>query len=116
TRDSAIFKAYHITEAGINTNPVFSYTGNQIHGTATSQFAGILDLTFEAYFQGGMQVSPDKTKIAITCINPAVIGAFGPMISSTGRVCGTLLCEFNAATGIVSNAKLIDTLGGYSVC
>jgi len=63
-----------------------------------------------------MKMSPDKTKLAITCINPAVTGAFGSIISSTGRTAGTLLCEFDAGTGIVSNSMLIDTLGGYSVC
>jgi hypothetical protein len=77
-----IFKAYHITSAGINMNPVISTTGN---------LSGI-----DAYCDGVMKCSPDRTKI-MTSSNAAY---------PTGT--GLELYDFDASTGIVSNCQTLD--------
>lgn len=111
-RQTPTFKAYHITANGIDPTPVISTAGGQIQGSVTLSFAG-LPLTEDAYAQATLAVSPDRTKLAVSCQNLASLGLF-PITSATGRTWGGLLCDFNATTGEVSNAILMDTLGQYN--
>lgn len=112
TRQTPTFKAYHITAEGIDPTPVISTTGSQIQGTTTINFAS-LTVTEAAYAQSSIAISPDRTKLTVSCQSLGSLGIF-PVISSTGRSWGGLLCDFNAATGEVSNALLIDTMGQSS--
>lgn len=110
TTNTPTFKAYHITTAGISPNPVTSTTGGQIQGSTTLQFIGEI----EAYGQSTLSVSPNREKLALSCMHLASLGVF-PIVSSTGnRNWGGLLCDFDAETGIVSNAILTDTLPQYN--
>jgi hypothetical protein len=112
TRNTPVFKAYHITAAGINPNPVVSTTGGQIQGTTSVGFGSFV-IEQDAYDQSTITVSPDRNKLVISCQHLGGTGLL-PVISSTGRSWGGLLCDFNAATGVVSNAILIDTTTQYS--
>ncbi len=115
-RDSAIFKSYHITSEGINTKPLLSYTGSAIQGTTKSSFMGTTYVLLQqAYLIGSMKVAPDRSKLAITCTNLAYSGNYAIPNYPTDVSVGTLLCDFNATTGLVSNSMLIDTFGGYDL-
>jgi hypothetical protein len=84
---SAQFLAYEITSAGISATPVVSSVGS---GVITN------------YSIGAMKVSPDRHKI--------VTAAY----SDSGTTCGVELFDFNPATGVVSNARLINLhFGAY---
>jgi hypothetical protein len=111
-RNVPVFKSYQITSAGINTTPVVSTTGAQIQGTTTVGFSGF-SFEQEAYEQATLTVSPDRTKLVVSCEH---IGSNGllPLISSTGRTWGGLLCNFNANTGVVSDAILLEGAGQFS--
>jgi gliding motility-associated-like protein len=93
-KDQALFKAYHITRFGLNVNPILSATGSQIQGSS-------------AYFQGGMTFSPDRTMLALTSLNG---------LSPTLQAQGLLLCKFDAGSGQVSDALLLDNGPHYSAC
>lgn len=94
-----VFKAYHITRNGIDPVPVVS--------TTSPAFAGP-----GAYEMGGMAISPDGTKIAVTTYSPACL-MLG-LIPSSG---GTMIAEFDPATGTVSNdLKICDSTMGYGIC
>ncbi len=112
-RGSAVFKSYHITAEGINTTPKLSATGSQIYGS-TSVALGV-PYYFDAYSQVSIKVSPDRTKIAITGGDIFNSGFPFPALSATGHSVGTLLCDFDASTGLVANAMLVDTFDGYDV-
>ncbi len=117
SRDTAVFKAYHITGDGLDLNPVLSATGSALQGvTEASVGGGAFTFLQQAYLIGSMKVSPDRKKIAVTSTNIAYSGMFSstPVYPSDLSV-GTLLCDFNAATGAVSNSMLIDTFGGYDI-
>lgn len=81
------FQSYLVTNSGVNTTPVSSVTGVNIY-------------TYQAQtkmFTGGIKVSPDGTKLA-------VCHGFD----------GSELCDFDAATGSVSNAIVLDSrVGSY---
>jgi gliding motility-associated-like protein len=112
TVDSAVFKAYHITAAGVDPVPVRSQTGSQISGfnTYVVSFGGQpFNYIYGAYMIGCMAVSPDRTKIAIT----STISNFGTLSAYAGLAKGSLVCDFDAATGTVSNALLLDTIRCY---
>ncbi len=99
TYDDPVFKAYHITSAGLNTSPVLSVTGNQISGR-------------EAYHIGQMAVSPARDKIAITSYhyqheNFDVYGRFHPQPANLSLI-GALVCRFDPNTGVVSDAIQIE--------
>lgn len=109
TTTTPTFKAYHITTAGIDPTPVLSTTGGQIQGSATIAFIGELP----AYGQSTLTISPNRKKLALSCVHLASLGTF-PVLSSTGRSWGGLLCDFDAETGMVSNGILTDTVPQYS--
>lgn len=110
TASTPTFKAYHITTAGIDPNPVLSTTGGQIQGSTTLLFIGEIP----AYGQSTLAISPNREKLALSCMHLASLGVF-PVVSSTGgRNWGGLLCDFDAGTGIVSNAILTDTLPQFN--
>ncbi len=82
-----LFKAYEITSAGINLNPVISYAG---------QYPAAY------YRQGVMKISPDRQRL-MTCN----FRASGPTDA------GLEVYDFNFSTGVVSNARLVDTFSYY---
>lgn len=86
SQGTAVYKAFEITSAGINFTPV------------TSNVA-VFDT--RRYLVGEIQVSPDRRKI-ISCNQ------------SLGS--GLELCDFNPATGVVSNPVKIDEGQYYSAC
>jgi uncharacterized protein YjdB len=71
---SGVFKAFHVTSAGINTTPVVSTVGG---------------LTYpKAYAKGNMKCSPDRTKLAM-CNQDAAPGVqFATFNPATGSVSG----------------------------
>lgn len=93
-KNETVFKAYHITRFGLDTNPVLSNTGTQIQGAS-------------AYFQGGMTVSPDRTMLALASLNG---------LAPTLQAQGLLLCKFHPGSGQVSDALLLDNGPYYSAC
>jgi hypothetical protein len=78
---SAHFLAYQITSAGISATPVVSSVGS---GVLTN------------YSLGAMKISPDRHKIATAAY------------SDSATACGIELFDFNPATGVVSNGRLIN--------
>lgn len=88
--DSAQFLAYNITAAGIDTIPVISNIGS---------FAS----TF-GYATGVMKVSHNRRKIVINSIKQTA------SIYNKG---GTELCDFDPATGLVSNCFTLDSSNSY---
>ncbi len=84
-------RAYHITREGIDTIPVVSNTGPAL--TASTA----------AYELGGMAISPDRTKIAITSYS-ALCVILG-LVPSLG---GILVGAFDASSGQVSNTAYIN--------
>jgi len=77
-RDDDVFIEYDITSTGISTTPV-TYS-------FSSGFSGI-----NAYQIGAMTVSPDRTRIALA-----------------STLYGTELCDFDPATGIISNSRILS--------
>ncbi|WP_118953073.1 gliding motility-associated C-terminal domain-containing protein [Taibaiella helva] len=88
-----VFRAYHITQSGVDPNPVVSTAGTQIQGTGG----------MGAYFAGGMAVSPDRKIIGIT--------SFASLFGTTTGSTGALLCRFDPGTGIVSDAVQMNQTG-----
>ena len=76
------FKAYHITAAGIDPNPVISTVVSSITGN-------------ESFAISELSVSPDRSKIALTS------QTMDNNVNKSAR--GILLAKFDPATGIVSN-------------
>lgn len=94
------FRAYHITSAGIDPNPVVSNTGPAMAGAIA------------AYELGGMAISPDRSLLAITSysISCYVLG----LVPGLG---GTMLTRFDAGTGQISSPLyLADSTFSYQVC
>ncbi len=102
--EEAQFRAWHITASGIATNPVVSVTGTRIQGNATITLPFVGARTVPAYATGGMTVSPDRRKIALANVSP------DRMFN------GVLLCKFDPATGMASDAVLVDSMGLTSYC
>ncbi|NCX95133.1 MAG: gliding motility-associated C-terminal domain-containing protein [Chitinophagia bacterium] len=86
--DSNIFFAYNITSAGLSTTPVRSIIGS---------FTSSSSRGYGAYGIGVMKGSPDRSKIVTQTYNP-----------SAGYK-GTQLFDFDPATGIVSNCRVLDS-------
>lgn len=82
------FKAYHITREGINPTPVRSRVGDDLLPNASSSM-------------GGMTISPNRERLAISLHFPLCYGYVDSMT-------GVLLCNFDPATGTVSNAIQIE--------
>jgi len=78
-----VIKAFEITSMGINVNPVVSNVGH---------LSGLIP-----YVGGVMIVSPNRRKIAVS----GTLGIPGDK--------GLEICDFDPATGIASNAILLDT-------
>lgn len=88
------FKAYEITAAGINPNPVVSNVGYQyFQPTSLTRF-------------GIMKVSPDRHKIVMTTTFGNTSG-FGP---------GAEVFQFDPATGILSNPIAFDGDEYFGAC
>jgi gliding motility-associated-like protein len=85
---AATIKAYNITYNGINPVPVISNVGN-----FTSS---------EAYISGHMEVSPNRKKLAICSDGSLAVSS------------GSELCDFDPATGIVSNPILLTPGGTFT--
>lgn len=82
------FKAYHITREGINPSPVVSQVGNDLLPNASASM-------------GGMTISPNRERLAISLHFPLCYGYVDSMT-------GVLLCDFDPETGMVSNAIQIE--------
>lgn len=79
-----VFKAWHVTNMGISA-PVLSNTGN---------FTGS-----NAYISGQMKCAPNRRRLVV-CTNE---------YSTAPMSMGAELCDFDPATGNVSNAIVVDT-------
>ncbi len=86
-RDDAVFKSYELTDKGLNLTPVKSSVGN---------FKG-----YAAYDIGRMVVSPDRKKITVASEEDS------SFLAATVNPAGVELFDFNAATGMLSNAQMI---------
>lgn len=99
----AVFKAYHITSQGIDLNPVLSETGTQIQ-----TYIDIEGFKTASYAIGGMAISPDRQKIAISSCNPfALLANMGLGFVPEGWV-GVLVAQFDPATGMVADAIQVE--------
>jgi len=94
-----VFKAYHITEEGIDSAPVLSHTDSTLYG-------------YGAYVSGCLAVSPDRSKIALASNGKLVCFAMGYTEPEAG---GTLLAEFDPATGTVFNDTKLNDSAAYGV-
>ncbi len=90
------FKAYHITAAGLNTNPVVSMAGPGVYQTPI--VIGN-DPWRQGYVQGQMAISPDRSRIAI-----GVICMQGFTLPAGVKPLGFVVAKFDASTGVVSDA------------
>lgn len=91
---SSTYKAYHITAAGLDLNPVVSATGPVVDPTPV-QFGG--NSWRLGYTQGQMSVSPDRSKIAYGVISLNGI----PLPPGTSPL-GFVLSRFNPDNGTVT--------------
>ncbi len=89
-----VFKAYHITAAGLDTIPVTSTAGTAIQGLS-------------AYKTGCSAVSPDRSRIAI--------GSSDGFFNTIPNASGVLVGKFNASTGQVSDAIPLSWSSTYGV-
>src|SRR5690606_22126856 len=92
-----VFKAYHITAEGIDTTPVVSTIGAQIHRQI------LPDPVMGSYFLGNMCVSPNREMISITSFFP-----FCYLGATVDSVAGVLLTHFDPATGVISDALQVE--------
>lgn len=92
-----VFKAWHITRTGLNPVPILSTTGSQVNG-------------MNAYLLGGMAIAPNRKMIAMTSASGL------PLIPSGPQACGLLLCKFDPATGLVSEASALNNTNNYGAC
>ncbi len=100
TRTDPVFKAYRITAAGLNTQPVISDTGPWPRsGRRTSG-----GQSYDAFDYCMMQISPDRNMIALSSVhpNPPAAPAGTPFLT------GTLLCRFDPDNGTVADPLLLN--------
>lgn len=108
-----VFKAYHITEAGIDPNPVISTTGTALQGPAACYMAcllaplanpllGMLDAMAAYGTRTTMTLAPNGKLISVANFVPFC------MTGVTYGVTGVLLCRFDPGTGIVSDGIVVD--------
>jgi len=88
-----VFKIYHITCNGLDTTPIVSNIGQQIQG-------------LYAYFAGYLNVSPDRSMIALT----------SRFLYMAPPYTGILLAKFNATTGKVSDAIKLTDENNFAIC
>ena len=107
--EDAVYKAYHITRAGLDVNPVISPAGNiRGRGPTVIITINIFGLVLQipvptgAYMAGGMSVSPNREMIALSSFVPACL------VGTNTGLAGVLLCRFDAGTGRVSNGVQVD--------
>lgn len=109
---SSTYKAFHITAAGLDLNPVSSTSGPAVYQTPIVLGA---DTWRQGYTQGQMSVSPDRSKIAY-----GVISLNGIPLPAGVTPLGFIVSKFNPDNGIVSetlqfNAGNIHVYGiGFS--
>ncbi len=90
-----VFRAYHITTAGLDTVPVMSTVVTPMQGG------------FPAYQIGAMAVSPDRSMVAIgSCAAGITVPPFT----------GAVLARFNATTGSLSDPVQLNYNAIYGVC
>ncbi len=97
----SVFKAYHVTEQGVDLNPVVSEegTGNlNISGVRT--LLGIFVYFTGSYYRATMSVSPDRKFISVTSLDPIATAYLG----NIPQLNGVVLCRFDADNGTVSDA------------
>lgn len=97
TFEEPVFKVWHITRFGLDPVPVTSVTGSQINGS-------------NAYLLGGMAIAPNRKMIAMSSASGL------PLIPAGPQACGLLLCRFDPATGIVSDASALSNTSNYGAC
>ncbi len=112
--ENPVFKAYHITEDGLDPNPVLSTTGTQLQGPAVCNIAcsllgvpiGPLFSTLDNMAAYGarttMSVAPNGQLISVANFVPFCLTGI------TYGVSGVLLCRFDPATGVVSDGIVVD--------
>lgn len=93
-----VFKAWHITKAGLDPDPVISTTGSQISG-------------WFSYFLGQMAVSPNRNMLVMNSGSGFPFFVGDPQTSY-----GVMLCKFDPATGLVSDGQRISTMPSYGAC
>jgi hypothetical protein len=103
TFGGSLFKAYHITGAGLDTVPVTSVAGNLDANGVVVNFA-IFSYISGSYFRSLMSVSPDRQYIGISSLD--VIAAAVGMAPADMN--GMLVCKFNPLTGVVSDAIEVE--------
>lgn len=103
TFGKSVFKAYHITGAGIDTVPVVSTAGNLNANGVVVNFA-IFSYISGSYFRSLMAVSPDRQYISVSSLDviAAAVGMAPPNMN------GMLVCKFNPLTGEVSDAIEVE--------
>jgi hypothetical protein len=95
-----VIKAFHITSAGVDPNPVISSPGSMIGGATA------------AFELGSMSVSPDRSMIAITSYSLGCIA-----LGLTPGLGGVMTAKFDATTGLVSDGiRINDSMAAYSTC
>lgn len=107
-RDTSLFKTYHITRHGLNTTPVTSNVG-PMYGKPPTLIRNFPTMVSSAYGFSGMAISPSRKKIAIyskSMHNLLGLTASRPYLPNLH---GILLCDFDPATGSVSNGLRIDS-------
>ncbi|PSK92039.1 gliding motility-associated C-terminal domain-containing protein [Taibaiella chishuiensis] len=109
-----VFKAYHITEDGLDPNPVLSTTGNQLQGPAVCNIAcsllgtplgptfSTLDNMAAYGTRTTMSVAPNGRLLSVANFVPFCLTGI------TYGVSGVLLCKFDPATGVVSDGIVVD--------
>ncbi|KGO94910.1 T9SS C-terminal target domain-containing protein [Flavobacterium subsaxonicum] len=103
--NSQDFVAYLISSTGVSTTPVISSVG-----TVYDNYFIPVGLLEENNLTGCLKASPDGTKLA------SAIGYNSSMFVTTPLLTkGLELLDFDAATGVVSNAQMISTLKSYGV-
>ncbi|TRW24810.1 T9SS type B sorting domain-containing protein [Flavobacterium zepuense] len=103
--NSQDFIAYLVSSTGVNTTPVTSTVGT-VHDRYFIP-AGLLE---ESNLAGCIKASPDGSKLAVALYRNASMFVTTPLIIE-----GVELFDFNASTGVVSNAKTVNTLKSYGV-
>src|SRR5690606_8396203 len=91
-----VFKAYRVTEQGVDLNPVVTEegTGNlNISGVRT--LLGIFVYFTGAYYRATMSVSPDRKFISVTSLDPIATAYLG----NIPQLNGVVLCRFDADNG-----------------
>ncbi len=90
-RNTAQFKAYHVTYSGIHKTPVISNTGR----------AG-------GYAMGTLTISPDRKTLALASNTATIL--------PSNTVSGVQLFRFDAETGIVSDGISLNDKWSFSPC